>query len=99
MSGKEQKKPRVDQETATGRLDQSAPADEDDFDEEEESLRLAHELAYDAMESSSYKERIKLARRSLEFNTDCADAWLLLADHLTLSPPEVELYLLRALSS
>ncbi len=62
--------------------------------DEHEKLREAQELAYDAMEASSAKERIALATKALKISNMCADAQLILAhEHKT---PETRLPLLRS---
>ncbi|MBP7342743.1 MAG: hypothetical protein PHG54_11125 [Smithellaceae bacterium] len=46
----------------------------------EEAARLAQEVMYDAWETNSKSRRIKMAKRALSIDPDCADAWSLLAD-------------------
>jgi len=50
----------------------------------------AQELMYQAWESDDPDERIALARRALELSTDCADAWVLLAEEGSRSIAEAE---------
>jgi hypothetical protein len=51
-------------------------------------LEQAQELLYDAWETSSSRERIRLARRALTILSDCADAHVLLAEETARSPEE-----------
>jgi tetratricopeptide (TPR) repeat protein len=56
-------------------------------------LEQAQELMYDALETSSPRERVRLARRALEISSDCADAYVLLAEETARSPQQAaELY-------
>lgn len=53
----------------------------------------AVELIYDAFEAETYGERVSLARRALELDPDCADAYVLLAEMTAETPEEAaELY-------
>lgn len=59
----------------------------------ESPLEEAQELMYDAWESTSPRERIRLARKALEVSPDCADAYVLLAEESARSArEEAELY-------
>ncbi len=44
-------------------------------------LERAQELIYDAFEADSDEEQIALARQALKISPDCADAYVLLAEH------------------
>jgi len=56
-------------------------------------LEQAQELMYDAWGSGSQRERIRLARRALEISSDCADAYVLLAEETAHTPAQAaELY-------
>lgn len=44
-------------------------------------LECAQELIYDAFEADSDQEQIALARQALKISPDCADAYVLLAEH------------------
>jgi tetratricopeptide (TPR) repeat protein len=55
-------------------------------------LEQAQEKMYEAWEASG-KRRVKLAREALEISTDCADAYVLLAEETARTPEEAgELY-------
>jgi len=57
-------------------------------------VQRAQEIMYDAWESESVRERIKLARKALSVSPDCADAYNLLAEEETHTLQEAkELYL------
>lgn len=43
---------------------------------------------YDAWETATPGERVRLARRALEISADCADAYVLLAEETARSPKE-----------
>lgn len=59
----------------------------------ETPLEKAQDLMYDAWESNSSRERVRLARQALKLSPDCADAYALLADETARSPEEaVDLY-------
>jgi tetratricopeptide (TPR) repeat protein len=51
-------------------------------------LETAQELMYDAWESPSARERVKLARQALKVSPDCADAYVLLAEETARSAEE-----------
>ena len=56
-------------------------------------LEQAQDLMYDAWETASPHERVRLARRALEISPDCADAYVLLAAETARCPKEAaELY-------
>jgi len=44
------------------------------------AIDVAQEIIYDAWEATTKKRRIALARKALEISTDCADAYLILAE-------------------
>ena len=48
---------------------------------EETPLSKAQDLMYQAFGSHDPKERVKLAKQALELSPDCADAYVLLAEH------------------
>ena len=48
---------------------------------EETPLSKAQDLMYEAFESHDPMERVELAKKALELCPDCADAYVLLAEH------------------
>jgi hypothetical protein len=52
----------------------------------------AQALMYEAFDATSPKERIKLARKALEISPDCADAYVLLAEHADSLKEAMEFY-------
>jgi tetratricopeptide (TPR) repeat protein len=61
-------------------------------------LEQAQDLVYDAMEATSPKRRVALARQALELSRDCADAYVLLAEE-TDSVAEARVLLTDAVSA
>jgi tetratricopeptide (TPR) repeat protein len=55
-------------------------------------LREAQDLIYQAFESPDSEERVRLARQALEICPDCADAYVLLAEHAPSRKEALELY-------
>lgn len=55
----------------------------------ETALEQAQELMYDAWESRSSLQRVRLARKALDISSDCADAYVLLAEEASSSLEEV----------
>jgi len=51
-------------------------------------LEQAQELAYDAWEAESPRERIRLAKKALALSPDCADAYVILAEETARTPKE-----------
>jgi hypothetical protein len=51
-------------------------------------LEQAQELVYDAYESDSARERVRLAKEALALSADCADAYVLLAEETARTPQE-----------
>ena len=61
--------------------------------ESETPLEKAQDLMYDAWESPNPRRRVKLARQALKLSSDCADAYVLLAEETARSAEEAaELY-------
>ena len=58
----------------------------------ESDLDRAQEMMYQAFETSSTGEQVRLARKALEISPDCADAYVLLAEHATNLDESMELY-------
>ena len=57
------------------------------------SLGRAEDLVYDAWESPNRRRRVKLAREALKISSDCADAYMVLAEDAARSDEEAcELY-------
>lgn len=54
----------------------------------ETPMQRAQDLIYEARESTSSRERIRLARKALDLSTDCADAYVLLAEETARGPKE-----------
>jgi tetratricopeptide (TPR) repeat protein len=55
-------------------------------------LDEAKELMYEAFETSDADEQIRLAREAIEISPDCADAFVLLAEHARNTREALELY-------
>jgi tetratricopeptide (TPR) repeat protein len=51
-------------------------------------LERAQELIYEAHESESSRERVRLAREALKLSADCADAYVLLAEETARTPED-----------
>lgn len=60
---------------------------------ERSPLDQAQDLIYSAWETGSRARRIKLARDALRISADCADAYVLLAQHLAETQAEVRAFL------
>src|SRR5208283_4065248 len=56
------------------------------------ALEQAQDLIYRAWDTSSRKRRIALAERALTISSDCADAYVLLAEDTDALDSELELY-------
>jgi tetratricopeptide (TPR) repeat protein len=56
------------------------------------SLQEAQRLVYQAFDASDEQERVRLAKQALEINADCADAYVLLAEHARSRKQARELY-------
>lgn len=54
----------------------------------ETPLERAQDLIYDALESSSSRKRVRLAREALKISPDCADAYNLLAQETAKTPEQ-----------
>lgn len=52
-----------------------------DGDVAEDSLEAAQQIMYDAFEAESSGRQVQLAKQALERSPDCADAYVLLAEH------------------
>lgn len=57
-----------------------------------DALDEAQDLCFDAWESASPRERVRLARRALEISPDCADAYIILANEAKGFKRRAELY-------
>jgi len=56
-------------------------------------LEKAQELIYEAFETGSHRKRVQLAKKALKVSSDCADAYVLLAEETAKDPEEAkELY-------
>jgi len=56
-------------------------------------LEKAQELIYEAFETGSHRKRVQLAKKALKVSSDCADAYVLLAEEAAKDPEEAkELY-------
>jgi len=56
-------------------------------------LEEAQELIYEAFETGSHRKRVQLAKKALKVSSDCADAYVLLAEETAKDPEEAkELY-------
>lgn len=56
-------------------------------------LEKAQELIYEAFETGSHRKRVQLAKKALKVSSDCADAYVLLAEEEAKDPEEAkELY-------
>lgn len=56
-------------------------------------LEKAQELIYEAFETGSHRKRVQLAKKALKVSSDCADAYVLLAEETAEDPKEAkELY-------
>lgn len=56
-------------------------------------LEKAQELIYEAFETGSHRKRVQLAKKALKVSSDCADAYVLLAEETAKDPGEAkELY-------
>ncbi|MBI4493314.1 MAG: hypothetical protein HY690_11055 [Chloroflexi bacterium] len=51
-------------------------------------LEAAQDLMYEAWESPDTRERVRLARKALQISSDCADAYVLLAEETARRPQE-----------
>jgi tetratricopeptide (TPR) repeat protein len=72
---------------ASGEGLQSIPA------EPSTPLEEAQELIYEAFETESHRKRVQLAKKALKVSSDCADAYVLLAEETAKDPKEAkELY-------
>lgn len=60
--------------------------------QEDTPLARAQELMYQAFEERDETRRIQLARKALEISPDCADAYVLLAEHAASRKEALELY-------
>lgn len=56
----------------------------------ETPLERAQEVIYQAYEARTKPQRVKLARQALEISSDCADAYVLLAEETTKTPQEAK---------
>jgi tetratricopeptide (TPR) repeat protein len=61
-------------------------------DVERTPLGEAQELMYEAFAAPSEEERVKLARKALAISPDCADAYVLLAEHARSRKEALEFY-------
>jgi tetratricopeptide (TPR) repeat protein len=52
----------------------------------------AQQIMYAAFDESNPRRRLALARKALETSSDCADAYVLLAEHAQSLPEALELY-------
>ena len=59
---------------------------------EETPLSKAQDLMYEAFESHDPMERVELAKKALELSPDCADAYVLLAEHAKSRKEALELF-------
>jgi tetratricopeptide (TPR) repeat protein len=56
------------------------------------ALEQAQETAYQAFGAGDEHQRVRLARKALEISPDCADAYVLLAEHSTSRKEQEQLY-------
>jgi hypothetical protein len=66
---------------------------------EETPLSKTQDLMYEAFESHDPMERVELAKKALELCPDCADAYVLLAEHTKNRKEALGLYLARCSAS
>lgn len=76
---------------AMERMMRQLAADLGDEQREETPLDRAQEVMYRAFDASA-AEQVRLARQALEISRDCADAYVLLAEHASTSDEAQELY-------
>ena len=66
---------------------------EEELDGDMNAGELAQDIIYDAWETESRRERVKMAKKALSISPDCADAYNLLAEDEAKTPEEAkELY-------
>ena len=53
-------------------------------------LEEAQELIYEAFETRSHRKRVQLAKKALKVSSDCADAYVLLAEETAKDPKEAK---------
>jgi len=53
-------------------------------------LEKAQELIYEAFETGSHRKRVQLAKKALKVSSDCADAYVLLAEETAKDPEEAK---------
>jgi len=70
-----------------------------DIGPEDDALRRAQDLVYDAWEAPDGRSRNALARKALKISPFCADAWLMLAERPSLSARNRREFLERAVKA
>lgn len=80
--------PPFDRRAMEGMMRQLIPG----FADSESEVDAAQEIMYEAFEEGDPRRQVALARKALKVSPDCADAYVLLAEHAATLPESLKLY-------